>query len=125
MIKAMKNSVAFYIFSMLAALSLLCSPFAHAAEKDPIAAKAAPIKVIGKTADGKYPVYNLEGELSDTDWKAGGRIYTSGDLMKKLVFLDQADAFGPNHQYECEFVCVDKQKRIVGLNPNFKKLLKQ
>lgn len=80
------------------------------------------IPVIGKTADGKYPVYNLEGDLTDINYFSGNTSWRSGDLLTRMVFLDPQDV---NHgKYFCEYICKDGFQNVVGINPSFKKLLK-
>jgi hypothetical protein len=80
------------------------------------------IPVIGKSADGKYPVYKLEGDLTDINYFSGNTSWQSGDLLTRMVFLEPQDV---NHgKYFCEFICKDGFQNVVGINPSFKKLLK-
>lgn len=81
--------------------------------------KAGPIQISGVTPDGKYPIYVLEGEATDITYKSGNTLYTSGQLVNMLVFVDEKDT----KRYNCEFLCKDKQDRTVGINPSFKFLI--
>lgn len=96
---------------------------AQASAKVQQAKKAQPgIPVIGKSADGKYPVYMLEGDLTDINYFSGNTSWRSGDLLTRMVFLDPQDV---NHgKYFCEYICKDGFQNVVGINPSFKKLLK-
>ena len=127
MIKFMKTNVLFQLIAMMLGTVLLYNGVAHAADhpvpsKNNWASKAYPIRIVGSTADGKYPIYAIDGAATDITYKAGNRLYTSGDLVGKLVFLDPKDA--KSKQYNCEFLCKDKQDRTVGINPSFKFLVK-
>lgn len=75
---------------------------------------AATIKVVGKTADGKYPIYELEGDLSDLKYFSPGLAWTPDDLLTRLVYLEPADV---DNRYKCDWVCKDSANHIVGLNP--------
>ena len=123
MFNYVKSSVVIQLAMMLVLCSLILSPL-HAKDMRAIwQAKAAPIKVIGVTADGKYPIYDLVGDETDTAYRAGSVLFTSGDLVNKLVFLAPADV--DKGVYTCEFICKDQKQRTVGINPSFKFLLKK
>lgn len=79
---------------------------------------AEAIPTIGTTADGKYPIYQLEGELTDVNYKSGETLWTSGDLLTRIGYVDQADV--NNNGYSCGFVCKDYQGHIVGIAPVYK-----
>lgn len=77
----------------------------------------AAIKVVGKTADGKYPIYELEGELNDTGYFSSGVKWTANDLQSRLAYIAPEDV---DHGYSCDWVCKDSANHIVGLNPGRK-----
>lgn len=125
MFKVITNSVIIQFVLMLLVVDVLAMGIATAQSRHNNIMpywknKAAPIKVSGITADGKYPIYDIEGEATDITYKAGNTLYTSGDLVGKLIFIDPADT----KVYHCEFLCKDKQNHTVGINPSFKFLTK-
>ncbi len=125
MFKAFKNSVVLQFILMFLVADIVCVGVASAQSRlnnimPYWKQKAAPIQITGTTTDGRYPIYAIEGEATDVTYKANGKLYTSGDLVKKLVFVDPADA----KYYNCEFLCKDKANHTIGINPNFKFLLK-
>lgn len=74
-----------------------------------------PVNVIGSTKDGKYPIYDLSGELLDVNYRSSRSIiYQPDDLVGRVNFIDMKDV---DHGYTCDFVCKDKEGHIVGLNP--------
>lgn len=81
------------------------------------------VPATGRTADGKYPVYALEGGLEDLSYVSprANTVYKPDDLLRRLVFLGESDTKGG--QYQCEFVCKDRAGHIVGLNPQLKWML--
>lgn len=79
--------------------------------------KSTAIPVIGTSEDKKYKVYKIDGELSDVNYKAAGRVYTSGDLFGKMDYIQKADVNA--HGYKCGFICKDRLENVVGINPNF------
>lgn len=118
MIDFIKRSVGIQLVLLLLLTSFL-SNLAHAKDMRAVwAAKAAPIKVIDVTPDGKYPVYGLVHEEDDIVYHAGNLSFTFDDLSKKLVYLSKEDK--NNGVYTCEYVCRDKKGRIVGIDPVFK-----
>jgi hypothetical protein len=72
------------------------------------------IPVIGKTDDGKYSRFDLEGDLEDIKWftNTTNYVYTSGDLLVRLPFIKKEDI--DKGTYVCKFVCKDKEGYIVG-----------
>lgn len=82
-----------------------------------------PVPVVGKTADGKYDIYDLRGDLNDLNYVSSMHIiYQPDDLPARIKFLDPADVKAGT--YVCDFICKDKVGHVVGLNPNLKKLYK-
>ena len=81
-----------------------------------------PIKVTGKTADGRYNTYDLDGELDDLNYSSitGNIIYQPDDLPDRIPFISPKDT--NKGVYVCEFVCKDAHGNIVGLNPQWAKL---
>lgn len=81
------------------------------------------IPVVGRTVDGKYPIYDLQGDLTDVNYFSGNTVYTSGDLLPKMQFVDPQDMNA--HGYACGFVCKDREGRTVGLSPAYKQFLEK
>lgn len=79
------------------------------------------IKIIGQTADGRYPIYQLRGDLSDFSYQSDSPdlVWRPSDLLTRLVYLDPNDV---NKGYECDWICKDEKGHVVGLNPILKKL---
>ena len=93
-------------------------PITHA--KEPAKLKN-PIASAGKTSDGKYPIYDLKGDLNDLNYaSSNGVVYNPDDLIGRINWLQPEDAKGG--PYACEFICKDKAGHVVGLNPAWKKV---
>lgn len=125
MFNSIKNSVIIQFVLMVLLVDLLFISMASAQSRHNNIMpywkeKAAPIQITGVTSDGKYPIYDIEGEATDVTYKAAGKLYTSGDLVKHMVFVDPADT----KYYTCEFLCKNKANQTIGLNPSFKFLTK-
>lgn len=97
---------------------------AQAQAAAPSCAKKPCVPVVGRTADGKYPVYALEGELEDfnyfspktnTQWSADAVVY-------RLAFADEADRKAG--RIKCEVVCKNPAGQIIGANPQRKWMVK-
>lgn len=75
----------------------------------------------GITADGKYPVYYLDGGLDDINYFTGDGeyVFRSGELLGRLIFIEEQDV---GKGYDCEYICKDKKGGIVGINPSYKAL---
>lgn len=73
----------------------------------------------GKTHDGKYPIYQIDGMLNDINYgsKVDSTRYQPSDLLGHMVYLNPQDV---GRGYACDFVCKDDQDHIVGLNPQVK-----
>lgn len=82
----------------------------------------AKIPVIGKTTDGKYNVYDLDGAANDLSWFSGNYVYKANDLLTRLDFVKKEDIDAGT--YYCEWVCLNKDNRIVGQPYWNKKYLK-
>jgi hypothetical protein len=81
------------------------------------------IQVIGLTDDGKYNVYDLQGNLEDLNYITSKDIvFSPMDLVTRLPFINESDK--DKNGYQCRFVCKDSKGRIVGLSPDQKILLK-
>lgn len=78
------------------------------------------VPVIGRTADQKYPVYGLEGDLQDLNYmsKQANAVYQPQDLIKRMGYVEAADTKG--HGIQCEFICKNAVGQVVGLNPEVK-----
>lgn len=105
-----------YMYLAFAIALVMNSSMAQASKS----AKAVtnPIPVIGKTADQKYPVYGLEGDLDDFTFYANSVAYNTGDLEKRMVYLEKGDV--DKNGYQCEFICKDSKGHTVGLNPAYR-----
>lgn len=101
------------VLSILLFASFLAAKESHAA--------GAKIPVIGKSADGKYPVYDLRGDLQDFDYFSPGTKWTPNDLLTRMVFLDPRDV--NNGKYKCAWICKDGFQNVVGLNPATRQFL--
>lgn len=80
------------------------------------------IPVMGKTADGKYPVYNLQGDLEDLNYASPGRVWQPDDLLRRMTFVDAADVKAGT--VRCEWICKNRANQVVGLNPQIKWMAK-
>lgn len=78
------------------------------------------VPIIGRTVDGKYPRYDISGELDDANWSGNNNhtIYQMKDIREGLIYIDMKDV--DKGVYVCEFVCKDKAGYIVGQNPQHK-----
>lgn len=111
---ALKNVLFISIFFAGAVVAPMEQAHAKEPVKKPI---ASPIQIIGKTADHKYNVYKLDGEVDAIRWFANGKSYNSEDLASRMEFIKKEDV--DNGTYHCAFVCKDGLQNTVGLNPNF------
>lgn len=86
--------------------------------------QAGRVSKLSMTKDCKYPIYDLQGDLEDLNYssKDGQIIWTTGEIGKRLVFIEPRDV---DHGYTCGFVCKDTTGNIVGINPSYKKILKR
>lgn len=108
-------------FSMAVIAAVVAAGAFNSAQAKQPAKVANPIAVVGKTADAKYNVYDLKGDLSDLNYASSkGILYQPDDLVKRMDFLKEEDA--NKGTYTCEFICKDKQGHVVGLNPSWKKV---
>lgn len=108
-IKVAARNVA--IFAAFLAAAFIAPHEAHAKDSEAL-------RPIGKSQDGKYRVYNLEGGLSDVNWFATTTtVYNSKFLAERIGYIQKNDV--NNGQYVCEYVCKDKLGRIVGVNPAY------
>jgi hypothetical protein len=83
-----------------------------------------PVPVVGKTADGRYPIYDIEGDLTDIAYSTSkSTIYHPDELPERIGFISNKDAKN-KAAYDCEFVCKDKAGHVVGMNPSWAKLYK-
>lgn len=81
------------------------------------------IYITGKTADGKYNVYNVEGDLSDTNWTAGNRLYSANDMIALLDGVPTA-AMGKNG-VKCETICKNAAGQVIGVPEGYKQIAKK
>lgn len=133
------------LFFLLTALVLLSPLLAHAAKADPNCTLATPcglakyggaarvvdqptaghkqvfksIYIIGKTADGKYNVYNITGPLDDISYEVNNIQYSGGDLIRLLPAVDKADV---GKTVQCETICKNAAGQVVGVNPAYKNI---
>jgi hypothetical protein len=122
-----KFSTIFFVIAFLAAIiASMFTPTTSYAQ-DPLYQRyhpqvKNPIRVIGETADHKYKIYDLKGSIDDMRWFSNGYVYNSEDLAARMEFLKPADV--KSKEYTCDFICVDKQQRVVGLNPAYAAMFK-
>lgn len=115
MFNAIKNSIINVgIFLLLCSGAVMAGSEANAA--------APTIPTLGKTADGKYPVYNLQGDLEDANYASPGRVWQPDDLLKRMVFVDAADVKAG--VAKCEWICKNRAQQVIGLNPQIKWMAK-
>lgn len=107
-------------FGMAVVAAIIAAATLHDSHaKDP--KQKNPIPTHGKTADGKYPIYDLKGDLADINYAtSNGVVYSPDGLVGRVEWLKPEDANTAN--YRCDFVCKDKNDRVVGLNPEWKKV---
>lgn len=88
---------------------------------------AAPIPIIGCTPDGKYPIYQIEGNrVDDTKYTIntpkGDRRIDGNHILTHMKLIEPADV----KKYKCDtpdaMWCVDSQNRPVGINPGWAKI---
>jgi len=115
----MNTKYALWLAISATAMSLTLPLTSTAAQ--PTAVGKSKIMIVGKTADGKYNVYNLHANGDPTlgPWSVGNTLYTENDLIKLLEPVADKDN---GHGYECEVVCVDKAHHVVGVLEGYKKL---
>ena len=101
---------------LLSAGGIMAGHEAHAAPPP------QPIPTIGKTADGKYPVYNLKGDLEDLNYASPGKVWQPDDLLKRMTFVDAADV--KSAYARCELICKNRADQVIGLNPQIKWMAK-
>jgi hypothetical protein len=99
-------------------LALFSLPSVMAANE--VESKATQIKILGKDVNGKYPVYDLDGDLTDVNYFSGNYVFRSGELLDRVGFIEKGDV--NRNGYECEFICKDKTGNVVGINPAYRNL---
>jgi hypothetical protein len=86
--------------------------------------KAIPVPaVIGKSADGKYAAYDVQGDLDDINWFSGNTAYNGDALFKVLPMIAEDDA--KSKAYQCGFICKDVKGSVVGIDPAYKWMAKK
>lgn len=124
------------LFLLIVAIMLLASSFAvkdaeaqttKMVEPKPIG-KMGYIPIMGKTEDGKYYRYGLDGMgepvIEAHKYLVGkSTILDSGYVFPRIGFLSEQDA-EKNPAYKCENICIDKSGYVVGIHPGFKGTLK-
>lgn len=75
------------------------------------------VLMLGYTADSKYKIYDLEGDINDFSYFAprANRQYTPDELVGRMGWVDEADMKAGT--YRCDFVCKNRAGQIVGLSP--------
>lgn len=86
----------------------------------PLCTKKGCVPVIGRTADQKYPVYGIKGDLEDINYMTtdGKTVYQPTDLFKRMGYVETSDVKG--HGIQCEFICKNAAGQVIGLNPQVK-----
>lgn len=105
-------------------LATPCGLAASGAQANVVAAPTAGYKQvyksiynIGKTADGKYNVYNIQGDLSEPNWTVGNYVYSEADMLRFLPAVDKADV---GKTVQCETLCKNAAGQVIGVNPIYK-----
>ncbi len=119
--KYFKEAIALMALIVLFSAGGIMAPI-DAAANDKAAKKVMtvenPIKIIGRSQDNRYPIYDLEGDLEDLNWSSNSILYTSQDLINRMEFITEQDRH--SGVYECGLICKDKAGHVVGLNPQYK-----
>lgn len=99
------------LLPVLLAIALALPVYVEAGGKDGVK-----VPVIGRTKDGKYPRYDLKGDLDDINYFGITKptVWPAGTLEGRLVHLKKEDL---KRGYECDWVCKDPEGYIVGLRP--------
>lgn len=79
------------------------------------------VPVIGRTADNKYPVYDLQGEPGDLNYisKGANTVFQPTDLYGRMGYVADADAHAKGMR--CDYVCKNAAGQFVGIDPEVKK----
>ena len=106
----------FTVFVLIAAALLLSTQNTYARQG---AAFVTP-QIAGKTADGRYNVYRVEGGLDDFQYTGtiGGQSYmwTDVDLYNHLPRVNRKDIDGKNIRCN-NAVCFDRAGHLIGAAP--------
>lgn len=78
------------------------------------------VPVTGRTADGKYPVYGLEGELGDLNYFSGNTVFRPNDLLGRMGYVSEADSHARGIQ--CDWICKNAAGQVIGLDPAYLKI---
>lgn len=79
--------------------------------------KSACVPVVGKTADGKYPIYKLDGDPGDLKYFSGNTAYAPNDLVGRMGYVAAADA--KIKGTECDWICKNAAGQVIGLDPAY------
>ncbi|MDQ2988788.1 MAG: hypothetical protein M3R60_06775 [Pseudomonadota bacterium] len=101
-------------------LLALCSNLAAAADLPP---PSANVPTLGITADAQYPVYKISEVVRGQYFIVGGEMYSNADLLGRMVIITERDA--GSARYQCDFLCRNGQKQVVGINPLYVGLMQQ
>jgi hypothetical protein len=78
------------------------------------------IYITGKTADGKFNVYNITGEIDEPNWNVGGKLYSGNDMIRYLDGVPAAmDGKGG---IRCETICKNGLGQVIGVPEGYKNL---
>ena len=85
-----------------------------------LAKKKHRIPAVGITADGKYNVWDLKGELNDINYSSldDSLMWETSDIERMVPAINAADV---GHGYVCDFVCKNNRGQIVGIAPHLKR----
>lgn len=78
----------------------------------------AGIPTMGVTADQRYPVYKLVGDVNAGFFISGKNVYPNGELITRMIYIHAADV--KRSDFDCGFICKNDRGQVVGLNPLYK-----
>jgi hypothetical protein len=94
------------------ALFSIAAFMAPAEAKEP---RVEQIKVEGRTPDGKYPIYVLQGDIDGSNVFTETTAYQPQQLAGKIAYVKKEDQGKGPGKYECDWLCKDTVGHIVGM----------
>lgn len=89
-------------------------------ERGAVCTKRPCVPVTGRTADGKYPVYGLDGEVGDLNYFSGNTVFRPNDLLGRMGYVSDADSRARGVQ--CDWICKNAAGQVIGLDPAYLKI---
>lgn len=123
MLKNIKDKLLLGLVMAFFMLSSFMAPHEAQSKTPDYSPAATPIKVVGKTDDNKYKIYDLQGSLNDEHWTSESKLWTSADLLDRMDMISIKDV--NTGVYKCGFICKDDKGQVVGLSPKYAFLKKK